>query len=198
MVYGDQSAGKSSVLEGITGLPFPRKDGVCTRFATEIILTHTEDSMQMLVQIIPSPLRSEDDRMELVAYRRDILDFDELPQVIAGAGALMGVRGFGDTVVGPTFARDILRITVCGQTGLHLSVVDLPGLIAVANEEQTEADVQAGHDLVDSYVQNMRTIILAVVQANNDIANQGIIQKSKKFDKDGERTTGNHYKSGLT
>ena len=110
----------------------------------------------------------------------------------------MGVRGFGDTVVGPTFARDILRITVCGQTGLHLSVVDLPGLIAVANEEQTEADVQAVHDLVDSYVQNMRTIILAVVQANIDIANQGIIQKSKKFDKDGERTIGNHYKSGLT
>ena len=88
--------------------------------------------------------------MELGAYRRDILDFDELPQVIAEAGALMGVRGFGDTVVGPTFARDVLRITVCGQTGLHLSVVDLPGLIAVANEEQTEADVQAVHDLVDS------------------------------------------------
>lgn len=36
IVCGDQSAGKSSVLEGITGLPFPRKDRLCTRFATEI------------------------------------------------------------------------------------------------------------------------------------------------------------------
>ena len=39
-------------------------------------------------------------------------------------------------------------------------------------------------------MQNRRTIILAVVQANNDIANQGIIQKSKKFDKPGQRTVG--------
>ena len=69
-------------------------------------------------------------------------------------------------------------------------MVDLPGLIAVANGDQTEADVQTVHDLVDTYVQNTRTIILAVVQANNDLANQGIIQKSKKFDRRGERTIG--------
>ena len=35
---------------------------------------------------------------------------------------------------------------------------------------------------------NPRTIILAVVQANNDIASQGIIQKSRRFDQVGERT----------
>ena len=37
---------------------------------------------------------------------------------------------------------------------------------------------------------NPRTIILAVVQVNNDIANQGIIQKSRRFDQVGERTVG--------
>ena len=41
VVSGDQSTGKSSVLEGLTGLPFPRQDGLCTRFPTEIILEHT-------------------------------------------------------------------------------------------------------------------------------------------------------------
>ena len=44
--------------------------------------------------------------------------------------------------------------------------------------------------MVDSYLTNARTIILAVVQANNDIANQGIIQKSRRFDPAGERTVG--------
>ena len=36
VVCGDQSAGKSSVLEGLTGIPFPRDDGVCTKFPTEV------------------------------------------------------------------------------------------------------------------------------------------------------------------
>ena len=37
IVCGDQSSGKSSVLEAISGLKFPTKDALCTRFATELI-----------------------------------------------------------------------------------------------------------------------------------------------------------------
>src|SRR4051812_22272475 len=37
-VCGDQSSGKSSVLEAISGVAFPTKDALCTRFATELIL----------------------------------------------------------------------------------------------------------------------------------------------------------------
>lgn len=38
VVVGDQSSGKSSVLEALTKLSFPRDSGLCTRFATQIIL----------------------------------------------------------------------------------------------------------------------------------------------------------------
>lgn len=38
VVCGDQSAGKSSVLEGLTGIPFPRDDGVCTKFPTGMLI----------------------------------------------------------------------------------------------------------------------------------------------------------------
>lgn len=38
IVCGDQSSGKSSVLEAVSGLRFPTKDNLCTRFATELIL----------------------------------------------------------------------------------------------------------------------------------------------------------------
>ena len=38
IVCGDQSSGKSSVLEAISGISFPTKDNLCTRFATEVIL----------------------------------------------------------------------------------------------------------------------------------------------------------------
>ncbi len=44
IVYGDQSSGKSSLLQAISGVPFPRKDNLCTRFATEVILRRASDS----------------------------------------------------------------------------------------------------------------------------------------------------------
>jgi hypothetical protein len=38
IVVGDQSSGKSSVLEAISRVRFPAKGGLCTRFATELVL----------------------------------------------------------------------------------------------------------------------------------------------------------------
>jgi GTPase SAR1 family protein len=40
-VMGDQSSGKSSVLEAISGVPFPRGAGLVTRCATQLILKKT-------------------------------------------------------------------------------------------------------------------------------------------------------------
>ncbi|KAL2037670.1 hypothetical protein N7G274_009615 [Stereocaulon virgatum] len=40
---GDQSSGKILVLEAISGVPFPRKDTHCTRFAAEVILRRAKD-----------------------------------------------------------------------------------------------------------------------------------------------------------
>ena len=99
-------------------------------------------------------------------------------------------RGYGSNLEGPAFAEDVLRIKVTGAVGLHLSIVDLPGLIAVASEVQTEADVATVQRMVDSYIEKPRTIVLAVIQASNDIANQSIIKKSKQFDTAGQRTVG--------
>lgn len=38
VVCGDQSSGKSSVLQSISGVNFPVNDGTCTRFATKVVL----------------------------------------------------------------------------------------------------------------------------------------------------------------
>ena len=42
VVVGDQSSGKSSVLEGLTNLPFPRDSGLYTRFPTQIVFKCSE------------------------------------------------------------------------------------------------------------------------------------------------------------
>ncbi|KAK5125902.1 hypothetical protein LTR08_005032 [Meristemomyces frigidus] len=154
------------------------------------MIDHGENDMKVTAAILPSVSRSAPSKARLVAYQREMESFSELPSVVAEVGALMGLRGFGDVEEGPAFGEDILRIKVSGPTGLHLTVVDLPGLISVASEEQTDEDVNIVQTLVDSYMQNTRTIILAVVQAGNDIANQGIIQKSRRFDRNGQRTIG--------
>lgn len=102
----------------------------------------------------------------------------------------MGLRGYGSNQTGPAFAEDVLSIKVVGPTGLSLSIVDLPGLISVASEEQSSEDVATVHRMVDTYIGKPRTIILAIVQASNDVANQSIITKSQKVDTVGQRTIG--------
>jgi GTPase SAR1 family protein len=46
VVVGDQSSGKSSVLEGLTNLPFPRDSGLCTRFPTQIVFKRSQTTIK--------------------------------------------------------------------------------------------------------------------------------------------------------
>lgn len=140
--------------------------------------------------IIPHTWRSDSSKTALLAFTRSITDIKDLPEVIVEAGALMGVGGYGEIKKGPPFAEDVLRIKVTGETGLQRSIVDIPRLISVASEIQTQEDVSTVQRMVDSYISRPRTTILAVVQASNDVANQSIIKKSKDSDKAGQRTVG--------
>lgn len=191
VVCGDQSAGKSSVLEGITRIPFPRQEGLCTRFPTEIILRNTSaDSTTIVASIRPHASRSNQSQESLLSFRKVVQDMAQLPSITHEVSKLMNIRGYTEESDAISFAPDALRIEISGPTGLHLSVVDLPGLISVANDEQSEEDVDAVHDMVNTYLQSSRTIILAVLQAGNDMANQPIIKLARKHDPDGQRTVG--------
>jgi len=114
----------------------------------------------------------------------------ELPSIIGEAAKLMGIRGYSEFADDTAFASDALHIEISGPIGMHLSVVDLPGLISVPNEEQTDEDLQTVYDMVEDYIQSSRTVILAVLQASNDMANQGIIKLARRHDPEGQRTVG--------
>lgn len=58
VVCGDQSSGKSSLLEGLTRLRFPTREGLCTTFATEVILQKAT-KVEIMCTVTPSKSRSQ-------------------------------------------------------------------------------------------------------------------------------------------
>ena len=88
------------------------------------------------------------------------------------------------------FSEDILRVEVLGPNQPQLTVVDLPGLIHSENKKQSARDVNLVHALVQSYMESERSIILAVVSAMNEFANQIVLKKARAVDPYGQRTIG--------
>ncbi|KAI0502737.1 P-loop containing nucleoside triphosphate hydrolase protein [Xylaria bambusicola] len=84
VVVGDQSSGKSSVLESLTGFAFPRGAKLCTRYATQITCRR-EVKEGVSISIIPRPDVDEALKAELLAFRRDLptLDNDKLAVIFA-------------------------------------------------------------------------------------------------------------------
>jgi Dynamin family len=76
VVVGEQSAGKSSVLQAVTEIPFLVNDNMCTRFATQIVLKRTPLGGQTRVDviIIPDPKESEERKIILRAWRPEKFD----------------------------------------------------------------------------------------------------------------------------
>ncbi|KAL4861102.1 P-loop containing nucleoside triphosphate hydrolase protein [Aspergillus spectabilis] len=191
VVCGDQSSGKSSVLTGITGFAFPRKEGTSTRFATKILIRHSNDTVKKTACILPRLKRKDGSEGPLKAYMKEISSMEkDFPSVIEEVSRLMGVRGFSDDIDTPGFVADVLRIEIIGDTGLSLTVVDLPGLISSSDHDNGDDNVGIIDHLVNGYLETTRSIILAVVQASNNIQNQKVIQRARMFDRPGERTIG--------
>ncbi|KAH7069303.1 P-loop containing nucleoside triphosphate hydrolase protein [Paraphoma chrysanthemicola] len=187
IVCGDQSSGKSSLLEGLTRLRFPIDDEQCTTFATEVVLRR-ELSFNITCTIIPGKSRSPKDRKELGGFKQSFSsskDF-QLPLVIKDAKEIM-TRGLPKGQSG--VVEDVLRVQYSGPDLPSLTIVDLPGMI----EDKVEgADDEADRilELVTSYMQNEKTIILAVIHTGSHFDNQKVFKQLKIYDPQYKRTLG--------
>ncbi|KAK3312206.1 P-loop containing nucleoside triphosphate hydrolase protein [Apodospora peruviana] len=184
IVCGDQSSGKSSVLEAISGVSFPVKSNLCTRFPTELVLRRTPHTSAN-VSIVPDPSRGESESSALSGFQEKLTGFASLPDVIEKAKLAMGI-----TTHGKAFSKDLLRVEITGPHHPHLTIVDLPGLIHSETKHQAASDVELIQEVVQSYMEQPRSIILAVVSAKNDFANQVVLKLARKADPTGSRTLG--------
>ncbi|KAL2816575.1 P-loop containing nucleoside triphosphate hydrolase protein [Aspergillus cavernicola] len=186
IVCGDQSSGKSSVLEAISGVSFPIRNSLCTRFPTELVLRKNVYT-NVTVSIVPHQSRSDQDRERLLQFHEVLDSFEGLPDLVERAKTAMGIYAH---VPGKAFSDDTLRIEVSGPDRPHLTIVDLPGLIHSETKHQSAADVDLVRDIVKTYMEEPRSIILAVVSAKNDVPNQIVLKLAREADPSGARTLG--------
>ncbi|KAM0562395.1 hypothetical protein ACHAPJ_002085 [Fusarium lateritium] len=189
VVVGDQSAGKSSVLESLTGFHFPRSVTLCTRHATEIICRR-EETASIVVSI--HAIDADEDQARSFHRTATNLDAEEFAQIFQDAAKVMGIKSeSSDASSGSAFSRDVLRVEISGPDEDHLTVIDVPGMFEnVTPGVTTKEDIELVKNMVQKYIQESRTIILAVVPCNGDIANQKILTYAKEVDPEGKRTLG--------
>ncbi|KAI0126991.1 vacuolar sorting protein VPS1, dynamin [Xylariales sp. AK1849] len=195
VVVGDQSSGKSSVLEGLTGLPFPRDSGLCTRFPTQIVFKRSR--VLTTEASIMAAHGQDGSKVDAIAKfgKKQLEAFDQKTffEILVEASECMGLPLPGRTreVDMESFSHNILKIELSGPEYEHFSVVDLPGLFRKPTVGQTtKVDMALVRQMVGKYLSNPRSIILAVVPANVDIATQEIIQMAEDADPHGQRTLG--------
>lgn len=106
------------------------------------------------------------------------------------ANEKMGLRTDVSTGNGAVFSEDVLKIEVQGPHEDYLTIIDVPGIFRTTTQGTTKDDMVIVRDLVKKYIKDDRTVILAVLPSNVDIATQEILELAEDYDKNGERTLG--------
>ena len=182
IVCGAQSAGKSSVLESLVQVPFPRGGGTCTRYVTKVTMLPAK-TPSVEVRIKPGNDRDPSDDKALRAFHRQDKSANSaasLARFMEEAHRLILPGTAGD----PMISNDIMLITVYRPGTRPLQVLDLPGL----TQYDQPTYIELIRSIVNRYMAKKRSIILAVLQANLDIQVQEVLQLCDTHDRDGERT----------
>ncbi|KAM2229321.1 hypothetical protein ACFX1S_013860 [Malus domestica] len=163
VVVGDQSSGKSSVLESLAGISLPRGQGICTRVPLIMRFQHSPQPELSL------ECNSKVDRTDENNISDDIV---KATNSIAGGG----------------ISNTPLTLLVKKNGVPDLTMVDLPGITRVPVQGQPENIYDQIKDMIMQYIKPEESIILNVLFASVDFATCESIRMSQSVDKTGERT----------
>jgi interferon-induced GTP-binding protein Mx1 len=88
------------------------------------------------------------------------------------------------------FSTDSIIIRISSPESPDLTVIDLPGIVRTVTSGQDQVVISQVNDLINYYISQPRTIILAVIPSNQDIATIDILERASLIDTEGIRTIG--------
>ncbi|KAF7138026.1 hypothetical protein RHSIM_Rhsim07G0109000 [Rhododendron simsii] len=167
VVVGDQSAGKSSVLESLAGISLPRGQGICTRVPLIMRLQHHPHTQPELH----------------LEYHGKTVPSDETHIAEAIVSATDEIAGNGKGI-----SNTPLTLVVKKRGVPDLTMVDLPGITRVPVHGQPEDVYEQISGIIMEYIKPEESIILNVLSATVDFPTCESIRMSQRVDKTGERT----------
>ncbi|NXV04875.1 MX protein, partial [Cettia cetti] len=170
-VIGDQSSGKSSVLEALSGVPLPRGNGIVTRCPLELKLKRLPEGQTWQGKI---------------SYQNFSLKLQDASEVDRA------IRQAQDIVAGPrgAISRQLISLEVRSPDVPDLTLIDLPGIARVAVGDQPKDIGDQIKTLLKSIIGCKETVNLVVVPCNVDIATTEALKMAQEVDPTGERTIG--------
>uniref|UniRef100_A0A8C1YPK8 Si:dkeyp-110c12.3 n=1 Tax=Cyprinus carpio TaxID=7962 RepID=A0A8C1YPK8_CYPCA len=168
-VVGDQSSGKSSVLEALSGVALPRGSGIVTRCPLELKLRKSNNGSSWAATISYNEVRETfHDPAQVESYVR------RAQNMLAGDG--VGI------------CEDLISLEIRSPDVCDLTLIDLPGITRVPVKGQPEDIGDQIRRLILKFVSKKETINLVVVPCNVDIATTEALRMAQGVDPDGLRT----------
>uniref|UniRef100_A0A3P9DM57 Interferon-induced GTP-binding protein Mx n=1 Tax=Maylandia zebra TaxID=106582 RepID=A0A3P9DM57_9CICH len=170
-VIGDQSSGKSSVLEALSGVALPRGSGIVTRCPLELKMTKTKEGEAWYGKI---SYRDFEEKIKEPALVEKMIREAQLKLI----GNEMGI------------SSELISLEIASPDVPDLTLIDLPGIARVAVDGQSADIGDKIKTIIQTAISKQETINLVVVPCNVDIATTEALNMAKLVDPDGERTLG--------
>ena len=177
VVVGDQSSGKSTLLEALSLVELPKGSGIVTRCP---LVLRLRKSLQRQVYRI----HDDNNKTLLDESKLNILKYIE-EETKALAGNHKNV------------VHDMIELLVEDPNVRDLTVVDLPGIARNPIADQPKDIHKQTTDLIKKFISQQGTVILCVFPANVDVATVESFTLAREVDASGIRTIGVITKSDL-
>ncbi|XP_073687730.1 interferon-induced GTP-binding protein Mx3-like [Garra rufa] len=175
VVIGDQSSGKSSVLEALSGIALPRGAGIVTRCPLELRLKKVTGGVKWKAVLSYRKKRIEFVDSSLFANPTEVEE-----RVKAAQNELAG-KGVG-------ICNELITLEVMSPDVCDLTLIDLPGIARVPVKGQPQDIGNQIKHLIMKFIQNEETINMVVVPCNTDIATTEALEMAQEVDPEGKRT----------